>query len=253
MTQFKFSYNISGLHDVIPNKEDNLQVGEVNFHYRGNERVGTISIEDVDSERAQITALEKITKSLYKLCFAYNTEAMIKRDAGLYIIDITNEPNTERVQGTFIIRSSFVKWKPEDTISKIKSISADKLDLLELALAYYSLGYYDNPLRIEAFLSCLTVIIRNILGIPEQENVKTRDLKNGIKQILLDRDSNFDTDKFEKAWQDCYVDERCSIVHGRGSRLVDISKIPEHDKLVNTIHSWTREVVYHFIEHNQSV
>jgi hypothetical protein len=58
------------------------------------------------------------------------------------------------------------------------------MDLLDLALAYYRLGYYDNPLRIEAFFSCLTVIIRNILGIPEQDDVKTSSLKYGIKKIL---------------------------------------------------------------------
>ena len=253
MPQFKISYVISGLHDVIQNKGDSLQIGDVNFHYRENERVGTISLEDIDSEKAQVTALTEITKSLHKVCFAYNTEAMIKRDAGVYIVDDTCDPGTERVLGTFILRWSYVKWEPRDTTSKIESISKDKLDLLELALAYYSLGYYDNPLRIEAFFSCLTVIIRNILGISEKENVITSDLKKGIKQILIDSDSNFDNDKFEMAWKDCYGDERCSIVHGRGSRLIDISKVPEHDKIVKTVHFWTREVIYYFIEHNQSV
>jgi len=253
MIKFKISYVINGLHDVIRKKEDVLQVDDVYFRYREEQRVGTISLEDIDSAQAQVTALGDITKSLYKVCFAYNTEAMIKRDAGVYIIDITNRPDIEKVIGTFIVRWSYVKWVPEDTISKIKSISKDKMDLLDLALAYYSLGYYDNPLRIEAFFSCLTVIIRDVLGIPEKDDVKTSSLKKGIKEILMERDSNFDDDKFEKAWRDCYADERCSIVHGRGSRLIDISKTPEHEKLVNTVHFWTREVVYYFIERNQSV
>lgn len=253
MNEFKISYVVNGLHDVIPNKVDSLQVGDVTFHYRDDERVGTILLQDADREKAQVTALQEITKSLYKVCFAYNTEARIKRDAGIYIIDITNEPGTENIMGTFILRNSFVKWEPEEAISKIKSVSNNKADLLDLALAYYSLGYYDNPLRIEAFLSCLTVIIRNVLGIPENENIKTFDLKEGIKKILREKDSNYDDEKFEKAWRDCYVDERCSIVHGRGSRLVDISKIPEHDELVDIVHFWTREVVYYFIDQNQPV
>jgi hypothetical protein len=253
MTKYRISYIIDGLHDVIPNKEDTLNVADVIFHYRESERVGTISLEDIDSAQAQVTALREITKSLYKVCFAYNTEAMIKRDAGVYIVDITNKPDIEKVIGTFILRWSYVKWEREDTISKIQSISKNKMDLLDLALAYYRLGYYDNPLRIEAFFSCLTVIIRNILGIPEKYDVKTSSLKYGIKEILMVRDSNFDNDKFEKAWKDCYGDERCSIVHGRGSRLIDISKIPEHEKLVNMVHFWTREVIYDFIERNQSV
>jgi len=230
-----------------------LQVGDVNFHYRENERVGTISMQETESQEAQVAALREITKSLHKLCFAYNTEAMIKRDAGVYIVDITNNPNVEKVLGTFILRRSYVKWEPKDTISKIKLISKDKIELLDLAFAYYSLGYYDNPLRIEAFFSCLTVIIRNNLGIPQKENVITSSLKNGIKDILMHRDSKFDNGKFEKAWQDCYGDERCSIAHGRGSRLIDISKLPEHEQLVNTVHFWTREVIYDFIERNQSV
>ena len=102
MTQFKISYVISGLHDVIPNKDDSLQIGDVNFHYRENERVGTISLEDIDIEKAQVGALREITKSLHRVCFAYNTEAMIKRDAGVYVVDKTNEPGMECVRGTFI-------------------------------------------------------------------------------------------------------------------------------------------------------
>ena len=253
MSQFKISYVITGLQDVIPNKEDVLQIGDVKFHYRGDERVGTISMEGVDSEQAQVSALQKIIKSLYKVCFAYNTEAMIKRDAGIYIVDITNKPDLEKVVGTFTFRWSYVKWEPEKSISKIKSISKDKTDLLDLALAYYSLGYYDNPLRIEAFFSCLTVIIRNILGISEKENVITPELKGGIKKILVEKDPNFGNDKFEEAWKDCYGDERCSIVHGHGSRLIDISKIAEHEKIVNTVHFWTREVIYYFIERNRVI
>ena len=155
--------------------------------------------------------------------------------------------------GTFIIRSGYLKWKQEDAISKIKSTSKDKMNLLELALAYYTLGYYDNPLRIEAYFSCLTVIIRNILDIPEKDEVRTSALKNGIKRILMENDSKFDNDKFEKAWTDCYGDERCSMVHGHGSRLIDITKTSEHEKLVNIVHFWTREVIYYFIERNQSV
>jgi hypothetical protein len=106
LNQFKVSYVITGLHDVIPNKEDVLQVGDVYFHYREEERIGTISLEDVDSEQAQVAALQEITKSLYKVCFAYNTEAMIKRDAGIYIVDITNMPDIEKFIGTFILRWS---------------------------------------------------------------------------------------------------------------------------------------------------
>jgi hypothetical protein len=69
----------------------------------------------------------------------------------------------------------------------------------------------------------------------------------------MERGSNFDDHKFETAWKDCYGDERCSIVHGRGSRLIDISRVPEHEELVNTVHFWAREVIYNFIERNQSV
>jgi hypothetical protein len=115
-------------------------------------------------------------------------------------------------------------------------------------------------IRMDYLLQLLTHLLlfsmalqRNILDLTEDYNIQTSRLKDGIKQILQERDSNFDDNQFEKSWKHCYGDERCSIVRGRGSRLIDISKIPEHEKLVNVVHFWTREVIYHFIEFNQSV
>ena len=50
-----------------------------------------------------------------------------------------------------MLRWGYLAENPEDTISKIGSIIHKKKDVLDLALAYYRMGYYDNPLRIESF------------------------------------------------------------------------------------------------------
>lgn len=129
MFQYRISFVIDGLHDVIPNKEDTLQVADVIFHHRETERVGTISLETNDKSQAKILALEEIDKSLSKLCFAYNTEASIKKD-GLYLIDLTKTPTVVNVEGTFTIRLSHVKWPPEKTMSMIEYLTQEKKDFI---------------------------------------------------------------------------------------------------------------------------
>ena len=57
---------------------------------------------------------------------------------------------------------------------------------------------------------------------------------------------------FEDEWKKCYADERCSIAHGLGSKLLDVGQPAEHEKIVNTVHSWTRAVLYDFITSNQN-
>jgi hypothetical protein len=53
MTRFKISYVIDGLHDVIPRKEDTLLLSNVLFHYRGEERVGTVSLDGFDETKVE--------------------------------------------------------------------------------------------------------------------------------------------------------------------------------------------------------
>lgn len=204
-------------------------------------------METNDESCAMNEALQKIDKSLSEICFAYNTEALIKKN-GLYLIDLTNRPNVETVQGSLVLRWGYLEENSEDTITKIHSLTDDKKGLLDLALAYYRLGYYDNPLRIECYFSCLTVLIRNI---SHSDYVSTNTLKEQTKLILKKRNSKFDESRFDKEWNECYADERCSISHGRGSKLVDVSKSNEYQKMVSTVGHWTREVVYFFIDNNQ--
>jgi hypothetical protein len=48
-------------------------------------------------------------------------------------------------------------------------------------------------------------------------------------------------------WKDFYIDERCSIARGSGSKLVDAGAYSEHEKLVCKVGYWTRSVLYHYI------
>lgn len=201
--------------------------------------MGTVTIESNDESEAEIGTLQEIDKSLGKVCFGYNTEALIDKE-GFYLVDVIKNPTSERVTKSLTLRWSYVAEDPKEVLTRIESIKNSKRDLLDLAIAYYRLSYKDNPLRIECFFSCLTVLIRDISGT---EHVITSTLKKGIKSILAKKASNFDEKKFEEDWEKCYAEERCSIAHGRGSRLIDMRKSTEYEKITNTVHAWTRAVL----------
>ena len=87
---------------------------------------------------------------------------------------------------------------------------------LDLALAYYKLSEYKNPLRIEGLFSYITVIIRDLTEIDE---VTTKILKNETKKILAQVRKNFNASEFDTQWIEFYADERYSIqLHMVGKR-----------------------------------
>jgi hypothetical protein len=243
LNQWQISIPINGLHDVLKEVNSELSVEGVKFHYCDSERVGVVIMESNTRYEAVKEARYLINKSLSRICFAYNTEATIS-ESGEYVIDISNDPNTETMYSSLNMRWSYVKEDPTITLSKIASISAEK-ETLDLALTYYKLGEYSNPLRIESFFSCMTVLTRSLL---KKDYVDTKDLKMKIKDILQQRDSKFDELMFEDHWKNSYSDERCSIAHGKGSKLIDPRMSAEYEKLVNIVGYWAREVIYHYID-----
>jgi hypothetical protein len=76
----------------------------------------------------------------------------------------------------------------------MESLSAEKQEVLDLALAYYKLGEYANPLRIESFFSCMTVIVRDLLNRNPNDDVYTSEIRNKIKDIFR-QDSGLITSK----------------------------------------------------------
>lgn len=231
------------MHDVLKEPNSELSAEGVKFRYRDSERIGVTIIESDSIDEAVREVRYLINKSLARICFAYNTEASTS-ESGEYVVDLTHNPNTETISPSLAMRWSHIKEDPTVTLSKIASIKHER-ETLDLALAYYKLGEYSNPLRIEAFFSCITVLTRSLL---HKDKVETNDLKKQIKDVLKQRDINFDEPAFEIDWQKSYSDERCSIAHGRGSKLIDPRTSIEHDKFVNMIAYWTREVIYHYIE-----
>lgn len=246
MNRWQISFPIDGLHEVIREPNSELTIDEVKFHYRENERVGSVVVNSEKQSDAESEAAYKINKSLARICFAYNTEASLGN--GHYAIDLTKVPNTEWVYGKSMHRWSYLKEDPSTTLSKIETIDPGKLEVLNLALAYYKLGEYANPLRIESFFSCMTVIVRELLNKNPSEDVKTAKLRDKIKDILRHTNSNFNELQFDKNWKSFYSDERCSISHGKGSKLIDIRTLTEHERIVNTVGGWAREVIYYFID-----
>jgi hypothetical protein len=200
-------------------------------------------------EEAEQESKYLIDKALGKICFAFNTEASISQ-GGFYLVDLTNNPTVESICNSLTIRWSYVKEDRNITLAKMNSIKLDKKDILDLALEYYNLGEDKNPLRIESLFSSMTVLVRELLG---KDHVYTSDLKDYIKLVLRKRDpTRFDESTFDTQWDEYYVDERCSIAHGRGSKLIDPRTVSEYDKMTSRIGYWTREVIYYYIDNFQN-
>jgi hypothetical protein len=246
MTRWQISLPIDGLHDVIKEPTSELTIDNIKFHYRESERVGMIVVESDKRSDAENEAAYQINRSLSKICFVYNTEASIGQ--GCYEVDLTNDPNNEYIYTEFRDRWSYVKEDPSTTLSKIETLDPQKLEILNLALTYYKISEYANPLRIESLFSCMTVLARDLGYKRPDGHVYTSDLKNSIKDVLRQRTSNFDETQFEKDWDSFYSDERCSISHGKGSKLVNVRTLGEHEKIVNTVGGWAREMIYYYID-----
>jgi hypothetical protein len=148
----------------------------------------------------------------------------------------------------FMDRWSYVKQDPQTTLSNIALINQDKIEVLDLALAYYKMGEYANPLRIESFFSCMTVVVRGLLNKNPNDDVKTNELKNSIKDVLKQTRYKFDESQFSKDWSAFYSDERCSIAHGRGSKLIDTRRSAEYENIVNTVSRWAQDMIYYYID-----
>jgi hypothetical protein len=255
MGKWKFSFPIDGLHDVIqqndPKKSPTIQIDEVLFHYdEDNQRVGTVTIEANTMEEAEEESKYLIDKALGKICFAFNTEASIFSDP--YYEDLSS--NQKHISGSLGLRWSYVKEDSNMTLTKINSVQPDKKDILDLALAYYKLGEYKNPLRIESFFSSMTVLIRDIWKneLPKNEKVITSFLKAKINLILEERDPKiFEKTTFDDLWNEYYIEERCSIVHGKGSKLIDPRTVRKYDEMTSKIGYWAREVIYYYIDNFQ--
>jgi hypothetical protein len=252
MGKWKFSFPIDGLHDVIKQKDHTLKIDEVIFHYNeDNKRVGSVTIEANTLEEAEKESRYLIDKALGKICFAFNTEASIFPDP--CYIDLTH--NQKHIFGSLELRWSYVKEDPNITLAKMNAIKSDKKDILDLALAYYKLGEDKNPLRIECFFSSMTVLVRDLWRkeLPKEDYVSTNVLQEKIKLIIKDRDpTTFNESEFDEEWKKCYPEERCSIVHGKGSKLIDPKTIHEYDKMTSRVGYWAREVIYYYIDNFQN-
>ena len=101
----------------------------------------------------------------------------------------------------------------------------------------------------------MTVLIRDIWKkeLPKEDYVSTTVLKEKIKTILRNRNpTTFDESKFDIEWQKCYPEERCSIAHGRGSKLINPRTIFEYDSMTTSIGDWAREIIYYYIDNFQN-
>ena len=89
----------------------------------------------------------------------------------------------------------------------------------------------------------MTAIFRSLMG---KNHISTSELKQKIKDILRQTDAKFSETDFDNNWTDFYVDERCSIAHGSGSKLVIVRTYSEHEKIASKVGYWTRSVLNYY-------
>jgi hypothetical protein len=79
------------------------------------------------------------------------------------VTDLSKDTGKEKIRKGLRARWNHVKQDPQLTLSDITSLDSDKLEVMDLALSYYKLGEYNNPLRIESLFSCMTTVVRSLL------------------------------------------------------------------------------------------
>ena len=247
----QYLLKIDGLHDVLKDKKENLQINDVTFCHDGTSYAASVivSTEDVMVEGLN-TAKYLVTTALSKIIFAYNTEVFINDKAFDYI-NLGNPQEASHSVRNFGIRWSYVGEDPKVTLHKLSNIAADKKEVLELALAYHQLSHDFNPLRLETLFSSLSVLIKDLLGMKNIEYLPTDKFMNKVAKVMKERDSKFDTTQFLSDWVECYTNERNSISHGRPTNLIAL-KTQEYMRLVSNVASWTIAVFYYYIELNQN-
>jgi len=247
MTSYKFIFKINGLHDVIKEKNEEIKVDTVLFSFDGTYYLASINSVGENKLEAEKTAKHLVSLALSKIVFAYHTEAFIDDKIHNYI-DLDNEPNNQISSKSFMLRWNYADGDPKEVLPKLTSIRSEKNEILNLALAYYQLSNYFNPLRLETLFSSLTVLIRDISG---KDKIITSELKDTIAGILQKMEPNFDRSSFEIDWNECYTNERCSISHDRLSKLIDVRNESEYSKIVSKVIRWARKVFYYYIDINQ--
>ncbi|WP_458746039.1 hypothetical protein [Candidatus Nitrosocosmicus sp. T] len=250
MGSVQYLLKINGLHDVLKDKNDQLPIDNVVFYHDGNDYAASIIIttEDVMVEGLN-EAKYLVSTALSKIVFAYNTEAFIDDKAFNYI-DLDSPNKIPQFVRSFGIRWNYVKEDPKVVLPKLSKINTDKKGVMELALAYYQLSHYFNPLRLETLFSSMSVLIKDLLGEENSYHLETKEFRNKIAEVMKIKDSKFDVHQFNSDWQECYTVERNSISHGRPTNLIAL-KNQEHMKLVNKVASWTITVFYYYIDLNQ--
>ena len=56
------------------------------------------------------------------------------------------------------------KKNSQTKLCNISSLDSEKLEVMDLAIAYYKLSKYNNPLGIECLFSCMRAIVRSLMG-----------------------------------------------------------------------------------------
>jgi hypothetical protein len=195
------------------------------MYFRQKEdRKGQNEAANIDQQKQQrlTRTIDSISKSLSKALFAFNTEVSID-NIGYDYIDYNHEPpKTGGVNG--ILTGFCIGLEdPKTTLEKISQVKPEKKDILDLALAYYRLCYYDNPIRIQTLFSLMSVLVRDIRHMKIDDDLYAKSLRYALSDILQKEERSFNKKIFEDEWDICYS-ERNKLSHGGKRKLVKVKK-----------------------------
>ncbi|MGG6460951.1 MAG: hypothetical protein ACM3JQ_05935, partial [Candidatus Eiseniibacteriota bacterium] len=191
MPSWKISYEIKSFKLDKPE----FPIDNVVFHMLSDQVVGTVKIEGDDREAAILEAKQINDRAVTKLSFIY--ERVFSIGTGIYIMDMTN-PSVISTRGQLTLLSSIGMDVVRNTrFVKLKNINPAKLEITDKVLGLYKIAQeVKDPFKaIDSYLGCIHAAIKDMYS-PNFE------LKQGIKDILLKRNKNFDEQKFNKKYAD---------------------------------------------------
>lgn len=241
MKSWEISYEIK---DFELDKPE-IPIDNVVFHKREKQIVGTVIINGDEGQAAIKEARQIIDRAVTKLSFIYERKH-ISIVNNIYVVDLAN-PSVTKVQGELILLFDVGMDRiQERRFSKLETFDPNKKDVLSKVLGLYRNALNSqNPFSaIETLFSCVEAVIKDMYS-PNFE------LKDGLKDILTDRDKNFNEEEFYKKYGIYYGKRRCDSTHGN----LDVSdhNIQEQGIIdLNEFKRWAWKVLDEFIIRNQN-
>lgn len=228
-----------------------IEIDGVIFHFRNERLMGTVTIEANENE-VHTKAFDLVNKAVTALCYIYKQDFKVVKNGYNY------RKQSESSTSETIVKSLIVKYRIgieknfKETLSKIKSIKAEKKESLSKALGYFRTAQTsDNAFQaIETYFSCITAIVRENVGV---KDVKQCHLRHALKSIVQqEKGKQFDENLFDTRFDTLYGKRRSSSAHGHIDIMneTDIKQVKDD---AEQLRQWTMKLIDNYMDRNQNL